>query len=84
MINILIGYWLLTTIYGVYWLINNPSRFEDKEDFTLNSSKTFSFTGLNIAVNSTDYWTVKILTPTWVTNPTAIRYAIKIKTLNGF
>ncbi len=52
-----------------------------KEDFTLNSSKTFSFTGLNIAVNSTDFWTVKILTPTWVTNPTAIRYAIKIKTL---
>jgi len=51
-----------------------------KEDFTLNSSKTFSFTGLNIAVNSTDFWTVKILTPTWVTNPTAIRYAIKIKT----
>jgi hypothetical protein len=51
-----------------------------KEDFTLNTSKTFSFTGLNIAVNSTDFWTVKILTPTWVTNPTAIRYAIKIKT----
>ena len=35
MINILIGYWILTTIYGVYWLIKNPSRFEDKEDFTL-------------------------------------------------
>ena len=35
MTNILIGYWILTTIYGVYWLIAHPSRFEDKEDFTL-------------------------------------------------
>jgi hypothetical protein len=35
MINILIAYWVLTTIYGVYWLIAHPSRFEDKEDFTL-------------------------------------------------
>ncbi len=26
---------MLTTIYGVYWLIAHPSRFEDKEDFTL-------------------------------------------------
>jgi hypothetical protein len=52
-----------------------------KEDFTLNSSKTFSFTGLNIAVNSADFWTVKILTPTWVTNPVAVRYAVKVKTL---
>ncbi len=28
------------------------------------------FTGLSIAVNTTDDWAVKIVTPTWVTNPT--------------
>ena len=31
----LIIYWILTTIYGVYWLIKNPSRFDDKEDFSI-------------------------------------------------
>jgi len=37
MINILIGYWVLTTIYGVYWLIKHPSgrRYEDESEFTL-------------------------------------------------
>jgi hypothetical protein len=37
MINILIGYWVLTTIYGVYWLIKHPSdrRYEDEREFTL-------------------------------------------------
>jgi hypothetical protein len=36
MINILIGYWVLTTVYGVYWLVKHPSdrRYEDDE-FTL-------------------------------------------------
>ena len=31
----LISYWILTTIYGVYWLVKNPSRFEDEEHFTI-------------------------------------------------
>lgn len=37
MINLLIGYWILTTIYGVYWLIKHPSdrRYEDENEFTL-------------------------------------------------
>jgi hypothetical protein len=37
MIEILIGYWILTTIYGVYWLIKHPSdrRCEDENEFTL-------------------------------------------------
>ena len=52
-----------------------------KEDYTLNTSKTFKFSGLNIAVNDTDFWTIKILTPTWVTNPTNVRYGIRIKTI---
>lgn len=51
------------------------------ENFTANASNTFKFTGLNIAVNGTDFWTVKILTPTWVTNPTSVRYGIRIKTI---
>jgi len=51
------------------------------ENFTANTAKTFKFTGLNIAVNDTDFWTVKILTPTWVTNPTSVRYGIRLKTI---
>jgi len=51
------------------------------ENFTANASNTFKFTGLNIAVNGTDFWTVKILTPTWATNPTSVRYGIRIKTI---
>lgn len=30
----LIWYWILTTTYGVYWLIKHP-RFDDKEDFSI-------------------------------------------------
>jgi hypothetical protein len=32
---LLLTYWILTTIYGIYWLIKNPSRFDDEEHFTL-------------------------------------------------
>jgi hypothetical protein len=37
MINLLIGYWVLTTIYGVYWLIKHPSERhgDDMNEFTL-------------------------------------------------
>ena len=30
-------YWILTTIYGVYWLVKHPSskRYEDDDEFTL-------------------------------------------------
>ena len=33
--EILIIYWIVTTIFGVYWLIKNPSRFESKDEFSL-------------------------------------------------
>ena len=33
--EIFIIYWIITTICGVYYLIKNPSRFEDKDEFTL-------------------------------------------------
>lgn len=52
-----------------------------KEDYTLNTCKIYKFSGLNIAVNDTDFWTIKILTPTWVTNPTNVRYGIRLKTI---
>ena len=37
MIEILIGYWILTTIYGVYWLIKHPSsrNGDDMEHFSV-------------------------------------------------
>jgi hypothetical protein len=35
--NILIGYWILTTIIGVYWMVKNPSvrHGDDMTHFTL-------------------------------------------------
>jgi len=39
-------------------------------DFGLNGALNTLFSGLSIAVNTTDNWVVKILTPTWGTNPT--------------
>lgn len=37
MIIVLLIYWILTTIYGVYWLVKHPSdrRCEDENEFTL-------------------------------------------------
>ena len=34
-VNILIAYWILTTIIGVYWMIKNPIFTEDKKYFSL-------------------------------------------------
>ena len=34
-INLLLAYWLITTIIAVYWLIKNPKNTDDKEYFTL-------------------------------------------------
>lgn len=35
--TILLIYWILTTIYGVYWLVKHPSdrRYEDENEVTL-------------------------------------------------
>ena len=35
--KLLLIYWVLTTIYGVYWLIKHPSSrmYEDSEHFTI-------------------------------------------------
>jgi hypothetical protein len=38
-------------------------------DFGLNGALKTLYSGLSIAVNTTDNWVVKILTPTWGTNP---------------
>jgi hypothetical protein len=37
MIILLLSYWLVTTTYGTYWLVKNPSdrRYEDNEYVTL-------------------------------------------------
>jgi hypothetical protein len=40
-------------------------------DFNLNGALKTLYSGLSIAVNTTDNWAVKILTPTWTTNPTS-------------
>ena len=67
MINILIGYWILTTIYGVYWLINNPSRFEDKENFTLMEVIAKIFPSMLLA---------------WIFVPMGLLHQIKFKRQN--
>lgn len=35
--TLLLIYWILTTIYGTYWLVKHPSdrRYEDDDEFTL-------------------------------------------------
>jgi hypothetical protein len=33
--ELLILYWILTTSYGIYWSIKNPSSFDDQDDFTI-------------------------------------------------
>jgi hypothetical protein len=38
-------------------------------DFGLNGALKTLYSGLSIAINTTDNWVVKILTPTWGTNP---------------
>lgn len=47
MIEILIGYWILTTIYGVYWLIKHPSERHigepTNDDFTLLDVVAYTF-----------------------------------------
>ena len=41
-------------------------------NFTAGTGAFFNFSGLNISIpNTTDNWTLKIVTPTWATNPTA-------------
>jgi hypothetical protein len=32
---LLLTYWILTTAYGIYWLIKNPRSFDDQDDFTI-------------------------------------------------
>ncbi len=34
--TLLIIYWIITTICGVYYLIKNPRISEDKDEFTLS------------------------------------------------
>lgn len=40
--------------------------------YTALKSGPFLFTGLSIAVNAGDFFEIKQLTPTWVTNPTSV------------
>ena len=48
---ILLIYWLLTTIYGVYWLIKYPSdrRYEDDNEFTLFEVIVYVFPSMILA-----------------------------------
>lgn len=42
------------------------------------ANKTDSYTGLSIATAVGDFWEIKILTPTWGTNPTNVLMGISI------
>ena len=63
---ILISYWVLTTIYGVYWLIKHPSQRhgDDMERFTIMEVLGHIFPSM-------------ILAPFFV--PMAILHSIKFK-----
>ena len=63
---VLISYWILTTIYGVYWLIKHPSdrRYEDENEFTLLEVIAKTFPAMLLA---------------WVFVPMGLLYSIKFK-----
>ena len=49
--------------------------------FTMDNglnSNTFANFSVSIAINTTDKWSIKILTPAWVTNPTVVYFAVNI------
>lgn len=49
--------------------------------FTMDNgvnSNTFANFSTSIAINTTDKWAIKILTPAWVTNPTVVYFAVNI------
>jgi len=62
--ELLLTYWILTTAYGVYWLIKHPSRFDDKEDFSI----------LDVLAN-----VFPALLVSWVIIPIYILHSIKFK-----
>ena len=45
----LISYWILTTIYGVYWCISNPSWGDDEEYFTVMDVLSYIFPSIILA-----------------------------------
>jgi len=42
------------------------------------NSNTFANFSVSHTINTTDLWAIKILTPAWVTNPTAVYFAVNI------
>jgi hypothetical protein len=42
------------------------------------NANTFANFSVSIAINTTDLWAIKILTPAWVTNPTNVYFAVRI------
>jgi len=62
----IIAYWILTTIYGVYWLIKHPSRRmgDDMENFNLLEAAAHVFPAGLLA---------------WIFVPMGLLYSIKFK-----
>jgi hypothetical protein len=50
-------------------------------DFGANTGTGFSFTGLNIAINTTDFWQIRITTPSFVSNPSSWSGAVTLDIL---
>jgi hypothetical protein len=42
------------------------------------NASTFANYSVSIAINTTDLWAIKILTPAWVTNPTGVYFSVTI------
>ena len=42
------------------------------------NANTFANFSTSIAINTTDKWSIKILTPAWVTNPTVVYFSVQI------
>jgi len=64
MLTYLLVYWILTTVYGVYWLIKYPSITDDPNEFSMFDLLAYVFPAACFA---------------WVFVPMMVLHSIKFK-----
>lgn len=77
-------YWFAQSAAGSNESIPATLRINGSTDVAIasvadaNAGKLFSNTGLAQGVNASDYFEIKFVFPTWVTNPTSVRMAVTL------
>lgn len=49
MVKLIVIYWALTTMYGVYWLVKNPSSGDDPDYFSIADCLGYIFPSATLA-----------------------------------